>query len=117
MKTMTHPNKVTNLGYLIELSRGNTEFVTDMIEIFLIENPEELRWLEKGIDLADFDLIKTAAHKMRSTIPFVGLDKHIEAEVIEIEILAARQTGIREIKILFSKIKELCQKASKELKN
>ena len=117
MKNNQDLNKVTNLDYLIELSKGNTEFVADMIEIFLIENPEELRWLEQGIDLADFDLIKTAAHKMRSTIPFVGLDKHIEQDVIEIELLATRQTGIREIKILFLKIKALCHKASQELRN
>lgn len=108
--------RIINLDYLIELSRGNTAFVAEMIEIFLIENPEELRCLKKGIDLADFDLIKTAAHKMRSTIPFVGLDKHIEVEVIEIEMLAERQTNIIEIQRLFSKIKKLCHKASLELK-
>lgn len=34
-------NKVCNLGYLHELSNGNTEFVNEMIDVFLAI--EELR--------------------------------------------------------------------------
>ncbi|MES2592852.1 MAG: Hpt domain-containing protein [Bacteroidota bacterium] len=108
-------NKVTNLDYLTDLSKGNTAFINEMIGIFLIENPEEISWLEKGISLSDFELIKMAAHKMRSTIPFVGLDRHIEAEVAEIETLAASGKNIKKIKILFSKVKDFCQKARQEL--
>jgi len=109
-------NKVTNLDYLTELSKGNAQFIADMIEIFIIESPKEIALLEKSIIDKNFISIKSSAHKMRSTIPFLGLDKIIEKEVLEIEILAASQSDIKKIEILFSKIKNVYQKAVQELK-
>jgi HPt (histidine-containing phosphotransfer) domain-containing protein len=108
-------NKVTNLDYLKDLSKGNPTFVDEMIEIFLTESPEEIRLLEKGILERNFELIKSSAHKMRSTIPFLGLDKIIETEVLEIEKLAGLKTDIQKIEIDFSKIKDVFLKAIEEL--
>jgi HPt (histidine-containing phosphotransfer) domain-containing protein len=107
--------KITNLDYLVDLSKGNKVFVKEMIEIFLSENPEEIKSIEKGISEKNYELIKATAHKLRSTIPFIGLDKLIENEVEEIETLAAAQGDIREIEKRFLKIKEMCEKACWEL--
>lgn len=108
--------KVTNLDYLIELSKGNKEFVVEMIEIFLAENPEEIASLENAISEQNFEQIKSAAHKMKSTIPFVGLDKLIEKDLAEIEKLGLEQINIQRIHTLFLNIKDICLKASEELK-
>ncbi|HWY10113.1 MAG TPA: Hpt domain-containing protein [Bacteroidia bacterium] len=107
--------KIIDLSYLIEVSKGNKTFVKEMITLFLSENPEEIRSLETGIRNKDYGLIKATAHKLRSTIPFIGLDKVIEKEVVQIETLAADKSGIEEIEKLFTKIKEACQKACVEL--
>lgn len=112
----TDSNKVTNLDYLTELSKGSIQFINEMIEIFLVESPLEIGMLEKGINEKNFDLIRSSAHKMRSTIPFVGIDKIIMAEMVEIERLAATQSDFPKIEILFSKVKEVYQKAIEELK-
>lgn len=122
MKT-DNSNKVTNLDYLIDLSKGNTEFVAEMIEIFLSEGPKEITWLEKAVNERDFEQVKSCAHKMRSSIPFIGLDKIIEAEIIEIETLATSQsdgstplsTNIQKIEMLFSKVKDIYHRAVQEL--
>ena len=113
---MSTSQKVTNLDYLTELSKGNTAFIAEMISIFLTENPEEIRLLEKGIKEQNFPAIKAAAHKMKSTIPFVGLDKLIEKDLSEIEKLSLENTDIQHIQLLFSNVKTICLKASEELR-
>lgn len=135
--------KVTNLDYLLDLSKGNTQFVKEMVETFLAENPKEIGSLEKSIESKNFEGIKQAAHLLQSSIPFVGLDKIIENEVYEIEkvaadksvlqkieilpadksviqkieIVAADKSALQKIELLFSKVKDACEKARKELKD
>ncbi|MGZ3901030.1 MAG: Hpt domain-containing protein, partial [Bacteroidia bacterium] len=66
--------QITNLSYLLSLSKGDKGFIKNMINVFLEENPKEVNNLEQSINEKDFDKIKAAAHKLKSTIPFVGLD-------------------------------------------
>lgn len=106
---------VVNLDYLTVISKGDTKFVREMIKIFLIENPEEIKTMQNSIEEMNFESIKTIAHKLRSTIPFVGLDRVIEKEVAEIEVLAADKMGIDKIRMLFDKIKKMCERACYEL--
>lgn len=112
----SHKN-VINLDYLIQLSKGNNTFVKEMIEIFLTENPEEIRSLESGINDKNYALIKAAAHKMKSTIPFVGLDAIIGDDLSEIEKLCLENGNIQRITELFSKVKNICLKAMEELQS
>ena len=107
--------KIVDLSYLIEVSKGNKTFVKEMVNLFLSENPEEIKSLENGIRNKNYELVKDTAHKLRSTIPFLGLDKVIEKEVVQIETLAASKTGMEEIEKLFVAVKEACQKACIEL--
>ncbi len=106
---------VTNLTYLKELAKGDTNFINEMVTIFLTENPEELKTLESSIQAHNYDQIKMISHHMKSTIPFVGIDAYIGKDLMDIEKLAEEKTGIDTIKILFEKIKVICEKAFQEL--
>ena len=112
----TSPTRVSNLNYLNELAKGKTEFVKEMIDIFLVDNQEEIENLEKNIQNKDYLLIKEVAHKMKSTIAFVGLDHLIENELTEIEQLAIEKSDIKRIELPFMKVKDVCQKAAEELR-
>lgn len=114
---MVHYDKVTNLDYLNELAKGDTAFIAEMIAIFLEENPEEIKTLEAAIQENQFEDIKSIAHHMKSTIPFVGIDLLIGKDLLEIEKLAAEKTGLGQIKILFENVKTICEKSYDELKN
>jgi HPt (histidine-containing phosphotransfer) domain-containing protein len=133
--------KVANLDYLVALSKGDNVFVKEMIRIFLDENPNELVMLEKGIEERDLTKINVAAHKLRSTAPFVGIDKLIGNEIQEIEdittikaatkkieiqandnpeiqkieIVTTDSSAIEKIRELFIKVKDVCEKAREEL--
>ena len=112
---MDNAEKMIDLSYLLRLSNGNKVFVKEMIALFLSENPEEIKSLDQAIHEKDYDTIKATAHKLRSTIPFIGIDKFIEKEVSEIETLAAEHAEMQEIEIRFEKIKSVCEKACIEL--
>jgi CheY-like chemotaxis protein len=110
-------DKVANLDYVKELSNGNTVFVSQMIQLFLTENPVEIQRLESAIQQKDFKTIYTVAHKIKSTISFAGLDSKIKDELNEMEDLALKNNDLPKIELLFSKIKEICLKAGEELSN
>lgn len=113
---MENKQKTTNLNYLIGLSKGDKNFVRKMITVFLEENPKELSSLEIGIKEENYDFIKCSAHKLKSTIPFVGLDMLIGSEITEIESLGGKKTGIEKIRTHFQKVKESFDAACSELK-
>ncbi len=108
-------NSVTNLTYLKDLAKGDETFVKEMIGIFLIENPEEIKQLEQAIEEINFEKIKSISHHMKSTIPFVGLDKHIANNLLQIEHLAAEKKEIESIQTYFAHVKLVCQQAFQEL--
>lgn len=114
---MDKSEKIVNLDYLLDISKGNTKFVNEMIKIFLTENPGEIKALETSIEEKNFVAIKTNVNKLRSTIPFLGLDKIIEKEVTEIEKLATDKGDNNKVKTLFSKIKKTCEMACIELQS
>ncbi len=107
--------RVVNIEYLKQLSKGNTCFVDEMIKIFLAENPEEIRALERAIKERNYSLVKATTHKLRSTLPYMGLDKLVDEEITRMEILAAKQEGQEEIEDLFLNVKQLCERACIEL--
>lgn len=107
--------EITDFTYLKEVSKGDKVFMKEMVDLFLSENPEEIKTLDKGIRDANYDLITIAANKLRSSIPFMGLDKLIDKEVARLEYLASEQTNLPEIKELYTKIKDVCERACTEL--
>ncbi|HEU4716833.1 MAG TPA: ATP-binding protein [Bacteroidia bacterium] len=107
--------RITNLDYLHELANGNEGFVAEMISLFLSENPVELETMERAIDEMDFAMIVKTAHKMRSTIPFVGLSQKLDQPLKNMEVIAASTQNISELKQLFSFVSVTCRKAAAEL--
>lgn len=127
MNDQAGSGKVINLEYLFDLSKGNIEFVKQMLDVFLEENPKEMALLGQAIDNRNFEAIRQAAHLLQSSIPFVGLDKVIEKQVYEIEKTGAesrnymasssQQEAIKKIEFLFSEVRGACEKAWQELKD
>ncbi|HTA61914.1 MAG TPA: Hpt domain-containing protein [Bacteroidia bacterium] len=111
------PQKVTNLAYLNEISKGDADFIKEMIGIFLSETPDEINQLEKAIAETNFAKIRAISHHMKSTIPFVGLDLVIGNDLIQIEDSALNQKDIEIIKASFTKVKVAFHQAHQELNN
>ena len=109
--------KVINLDYLKELSNGNTQFISKMINLFLIENPKDINQLEESIHESNYKAISSTAHKIKSSLPFVGLNISIGEQISKIEQLANQHLGLLEIVQLFEQVKNTCTLAVQELEN
>ncbi len=66
-------NKIINLSFLTNLADGNTDFIKKMLEIYVKQTPENLIVLENSVVNQKYDELAAIAHKMRSSLPYVGL--------------------------------------------
>lgn len=112
---MKNLQKIINLDYLTNLSGGNTQLSVDFIKLFITEITKEIQIIEKGIIENDFTLIKSCIHNIKGIVHYVGLDKIVKKELIEIEKLAIYQLDILGIGMLFSKTKKKFRRAIQEL--
>ena len=112
---MKYLPKIIDLDYLKKLSGGNTQLVVDMIKLFITEINIEIKLIEKGIVDNDFTLIKASIHNIRGVINYVGLDKIVKKDLLEIEKLTINHLDTLEIELLFSKTNKQFKRAIDEL--
>jgi HPt (histidine-containing phosphotransfer) domain-containing protein len=105
-----------NLDYLYELARGDMDFIKEMVTVFLEEIIPELETLGKQIRNSDFSGIKQLSHKLRSSIPYVGLDTVIGEDLADMEDLARDHLHLSRIQVHFQKVRSVCDAAVKELR-
>lgn len=106
--------KIINLNYLKDASNGNTGFIKNMIEIFLKQTPNYFDELEKAYENQDWETLKKTIHKMKPTIPMMGIQ--MQKEVAEIEDSAKNMQHLDKVPELLLKLKNACNAAYVELK-
>lgn len=116
LKNGQNQDKILNLNYLQELSKGNTTFVQSMLTQFVEQMPQELTDLNRAINTKDFTLIKSLAHNMKTTVAFVGLDATLHPSLDAIENAALKQ-DFQSIQQAFENVKKLCEQAAEEIVN
>ena len=114
LKNGQNQDKILNLNYLQELSKGNTAFVKAMLSQFVEQMPQEIVALEKAITAKDFTLIKSLSHNLKTTVAFVGLDAALHPSLDSIEN-AALQQDFQSIQQAFENVKKLCEQAAAEI--
>ncbi len=63
-----------DLSYLNEVSSGNSEFIIEMIDIFMQQTPVYVQQLTEAIEKKDWTAIAQVAHKIKPTLAFMGID-------------------------------------------
>ena len=108
-------NKVIDLNFLTKLADGNTEFVKKMLEIYLKQTPENLFALEQSLVTQNYDELRSVAHKMRSSVPYVGL---YEAEKLleKIEYEAKQKINVENFESIVREITKLCEDSLVQVK-
>jgi HPt (histidine-containing phosphotransfer) domain-containing protein len=96
------------------MAKGNKSFIREMAEIFVDRNPGDVAELEKGIAFVDYECISNVAHRMKTSVGFMGL-KSLMTPLSEIEELGKQQQGIEEIRGKFASVKAGCTDAVAEL--
>lgn len=112
---ISNAGEVINLAFLTKISRGRKDFFMSMIDIFIEQNKTDLQTLSIAVETSDFDTIRLLAHKIRTSISFIGLEKRILDQLQEMEMLGEKGNNIERIIHLYSEIFSVCVKAEEEL--
>jgi HPt (histidine-containing phosphotransfer) domain-containing protein len=65
---------IIDLSYLKEVATGDTEFIIEMIDIFLMQTPGYVEQLTAAIDLKDWTKMADLSHKIKPTLAFMGVE-------------------------------------------
>lgn len=84
-----HQMKI-NLSYLRDLSGDDSEFIIDILNTFLEENPKDLEATQVAINSGDVVQVGKLAHKMKSSFQMLGLEE-IRALAFKIEQNAKKE--------------------------
>lgn len=105
---------VCNLVYLKEMTRGKKHLIKDIIDVFLLQAPEELNSINIAVKNVDYESIKTYTHSMRSTVSVMGISS-IASILQEMEAFAKKSLEIDKIIELNIKLNSICKQAIAEI--
>lgn len=104
-----------NLAKVYEISENDTEFALQIVNLFLMEVPVEIKSIKVGIEEKDYLRAYAAAHKIKPSLDLLGMDLAYE-ENMQIMTWAKSEGKRKEIKEIFKSLKERVDLAVKELK-
>ncbi len=110
-----YKNDSIDLSYLHELSRGNGEFVNEVIDVFLKETPSEMIIGKVYLEEKNFDELYKIIHKLKPSYALMGMHLASEA-VLEIQYECKNSKDQKKITDAFMRIQTALNKAIPQLK-
>lgn len=106
--------KVCDIMYLAETLAGKKQLILEIMDEFLIQVSEELKFLNDAIISTDYTGIKNYAHTMKSTVSIMGISVLIPV-LQEMEDLGKTVTNIEKIIQLNHQLNLICKQAIAEI--
>ena len=97
---------VIDLSYLREVASDNTEFMIEMIDIFLAQTPGYIDQLTEAIDQKNWSKISDLSHKIKPTMSFMGVESAKDT-LGEIELKSRNQVDYEWIVEEYNKLKDV----------
>jgi len=104
-----------NLAKVYALSDNDSEFVNQIVTLFVTEIPDDLIEIKEGIKKKDHKHAYAYAHKVKPSLDLLGLNIAFE-EILQIEAWTKTEGEKKEIKETFKSVKNQVEEAVKELK-
>ncbi|MEC4003927.1 Hpt domain-containing protein [Flavobacterium sp. SUN052] len=104
-----------NLSKVYALSDNDSEFVMQIISLFVTEVPQDLKQIEIGIKEKDHKQAYAYAHKIKPTLDLLGMTMAYE-EILQVEAWTRAEGKRKEIDATFESIQDQVDKAIKEIK-
>ena len=104
-----------NLSKVYALSDNDTEFVKQILILFVTEVPEDLKKIKEGINNKDHKQAYAFAHKIKPTLDLIGLNVAFE-EILQVEAWTKVEGRKKDIIETFKSIKKRVKEAVKEIK-
>jgi len=112
---MKQENKLINLSYLKSISNGDNTFILELIKMFFEQVPEYQKMLHQLYNKKDWYNLARTAHKAKSAILMVGMDK-LAAELKKLEENAKEEKNIHEYQEIIANFVSQSDIAINELK-
>ena len=107
--------KVCNLDYLVDATRGNKNMMHNIVEVFMEETRTELSALNAAIIKTNYSIISDISHKIKSSFSLLGITA-LDPVFAEMEQLATNDSGIEKIRLLSHRINMVFYQAKEEMK-
>ena len=104
-----------DLSYLSDVANGSTEFIIDMIDIFIDQTPLYVKQLGLAIQEKDWKSVADISHKIKPTLAFMGVIKARD-DMEEIESSARALENLDEIQSKFNDLEIICNRLFTRLK-
>lgn len=104
-----------NLAKVYALSDNDSEFVNQIVTLFVSEIPDDLIEIKEGIKKKDHKHAYAYAHKVKPSLDLLGLNIAFE-EILQIEAWTKAEGEKKEIKETFKSVKNQVEEAVKELR-
>ena len=104
-----------NLAKVYALSDNDSEFVNQIVTLFVTEIPDDLIEIKEGIKKKDHKHAYAYAHKVKPSLDLLGLNIAFE-EILQIEAWTKAEGEKKEIKETFKSVKSQVEEAIKELR-
>ncbi len=115
-KTATRTKKLIRLSELEKISGNNKAFMLELLQLFLTEAPKDLATIASAIEQGELKVVNSVAHKLKSSVALLGLEKTAARLLQEIELEAGANGSLPVIKRLFKKADAICRQALEETK-
>jgi HPt (histidine-containing phosphotransfer) domain-containing protein len=98
-----------DLSYLSDVANGSTEFIIDMIDIFIDQTPIYVKQLGLAIQEKDWKSVADISHKIKPTLAFMGVIKARD-DMEEIESSARALENLDQIQQKFNDLEIICNR-------
>lgn len=110
------PDKLCNMGYLIDATRGNRKIIDNIVAVFFKETRKELMFLSDAIKKSNYPVISDISHKIKSAFSILGISV-LEPVFKEMEQLSSIASPIKRIEQLNRRVNIVFKQARAEMKS
>jgi CheY-like chemotaxis protein len=97
------PTALYNLSKLTEMSRGNSDFVSKMLGLFVDSATKSTLELEIAMEKGNIDTIRKLAHKLKPSLDNLGIDS-IHVEIRKLESFETNTQSNKQLSALVNKV-------------
>lgn len=95
-----------DLSYLMDVAGGNTEFIIEMIDIFIAQTPGHLEELTAAVASKEWKKIAELSHKIKPTLAFIGVESAKDS-MAEIEKSARNEENYESIVLKMDEMQDV----------
>jgi HPt (histidine-containing phosphotransfer) domain-containing protein len=114
-ETLKNEEEQFDFSYLYEVADNDEAFVTEMIQLFLVNVPESLDTIEKTFSSNQADELKRELHKLKSSLALLGINEGLQL-IASLNTSLVSDADVSKNRDTIHALLSLCEKVLHQLK-